>query len=381
MNRVQSTKARNLACTFLFCLVVSPVLTGCNVGATQEMMCGDGTIDPGEECDDGAISALCDQDCTLSVCGDGLVNQFSGEACDDGEESSECNLDCTATRCGDGYINWTVEQCESTEDTDYCDHDCTLAECGDGYLNVLTGEECDLGGNDVSCDADCTLPACGDGHANPAAGEECDDGGDSLNCDADCTIAQCGDGYSNVAALETCDDGNLVAGDGCDEFCQAECQAASILTTLAGGNGHAGNIFDITAVRSLIVTGFDVHADPGTFDFEVWYRPGPSSGFEGSSAGWTMVGSAAGVVSNGDGFPTPLPFTVSVLIPAGDRYGFYVTMTNAASINYTDGTSNGAVYVSNGDIQIHQGVGLGYPFTGYNSPRIWNGTVYYNGCS
>lgn len=44
---------------------------------------------------------MCDNDCTETACGDGVVNVTAGEACDgDGMgsrgESAVCNADCTA---------------------------------------------------------------------------------------------------------------------------------------------------------------------------------------------------------------------------------------------------------------------------------------------
>ena len=64
--------------------------------------CGNGTIETGEECDDGGETATCDIDCTSVVCGDGLVNQTANEECDDGYETATCDIDCTSVVCGDG---------------------------------------------------------------------------------------------------------------------------------------------------------------------------------------------------------------------------------------------------------------------------------------
>ena len=48
-------------------------------------------------------------------------------------------------------------------------------------------------------------------------------------------------------------------------------------------------------------------------------------------------------------------------------------------MNYTDGTSQGSVYTSDANMQILEGVGLEYPFSGTPfSPRMWNGTIYYS---
>jgi cysteine-rich repeat protein len=58
--------------------------------------CGDGVVDPGEECDDGGSSATCDDHCRIPVCGDGRVNAASGEECDDGNrvDSDRCDNAC-----------------------------------------------------------------------------------------------------------------------------------------------------------------------------------------------------------------------------------------------------------------------------------------------
>ena len=41
-------------------------------------LCGDGVVDPGEECDDGGANVFepgaCRPDCTLPVCGDGILD-------------------------------------------------------------------------------------------------------------------------------------------------------------------------------------------------------------------------------------------------------------------------------------------------------------------
>ncbi len=61
--------------------------------------CGDGRVAGGEVCDDGRPTKDCDGDCTLVVCGDGVVNAAAGEECDDGDDegSDACSIDCRAT--------------------------------------------------------------------------------------------------------------------------------------------------------------------------------------------------------------------------------------------------------------------------------------------
>ena len=50
-------------------------------------VCGDGTVDAAEDCDDGEETATCNADCTAATCGDGQVNAAAGEECDDEGES------------------------------------------------------------------------------------------------------------------------------------------------------------------------------------------------------------------------------------------------------------------------------------------------------
>src|SRR5207248_371148 len=92
--------------------------------------------------------------------------------------------------CGNGRVD-PGEQCDSGGvDTAACDSDCTLPVCGDRHVNKAAGEDCDEGGIDTpTCDADCTLPRCGDRHVNKAAGEECGDG--NTECDATPPAVSC----------------------------------------------------------------------------------------------------------------------------------------------------------------------------------------------
>jgi cysteine-rich repeat protein len=114
-------------------------------------ICGNGMLDPGEQCDDGNSSDIdgCTHLCRIPFCGDEVVE--GTEECDDGNTVNDD--DCT---------NACV--CISAE--------CAL--CGNGLLDP--GEECD-DGDDVNadeCTNFCTLPICGDGIVQPD--EDCDDG-------------------------------------------------------------------------------------------------------------------------------------------------------------------------------------------------------------
>jgi cysteine-rich repeat protein len=161
-----------------------------------QSVCGNGILDPGEECDDGNTNNNdgCDSACQVEKCGDGTLDPEDGEECDDG----------------------------NTTDGDGCSAECTIEPaCGDGTLDP--GEECDDGNNTDGdgCDSECVLEKCGDGVLDP--GEECDDGNttDGDGCDAECNVeSKCGDGILDPG--EECDDGNNTDGDGCDSECQDE---------------------------------------------------------------------------------------------------------------------------------------------------------------
>lgn len=56
--------------------------------------CGDGIVQPGEDCDTGGESATCNADCTTAMCGDGVINAAAGEQCDAINESLTCTPAC-----------------------------------------------------------------------------------------------------------------------------------------------------------------------------------------------------------------------------------------------------------------------------------------------
>jgi hypothetical protein len=158
--------------------------------------------------------------------------------------------------------------------------------------------------------------------------------------------------------------------------------SASLTTTFASDNGQDGNMFEIHAINTVVITRFDGNISIPGDNMRIYYKAGSYTGSEDNSAVWTLVGTANSLVSNGDDVPTPIPISVNVTIPAGQTYSFYITGDGTGSgVNYTNGTAEHAVYVSDSNIEILQGIGIAYPFGLTFSPRIWNGTVYYNSSS
>src|SRR5258705_610793 len=91
-------------------LVVVAMLASCYVPAVtfngdacdnncMPPWCGNGIVDPGEDCDDGNTvnGDACDNNCTAPRCGNGIVDP--GEDCDDGNtaDGDGCDSQCTVT--------------------------------------------------------------------------------------------------------------------------------------------------------------------------------------------------------------------------------------------------------------------------------------------
>jgi cysteine-rich repeat protein len=154
-------------------------------------LCGNGNVDPGEQCDDGNRDA---GDCCSPSC------QFepTGQACDDGRFCSLGSV-CDQGTCGGGVPRdcsdgnaCTADRCD--ESTAQCVNDASLLNgrsCDDG--NACTSQDtCSAGncqGTAVTCDDGnpCTADAC-----DPAAGctsafadgASCDDGDQCTDADA-----------------------------------------------------------------------------------------------------------------------------------------------------------------------------------------------------
>ena len=198
----------------------------CNEGVCASPTCGDGVLDPGEECDVGNETMFCDEDCTYSVCGDGYWNQLS-EQCDDGnsENNDACVGACLIAACGDDYVWEGMEDCDDgdMDDNNDCRNDCSMPYCGDGAIwDAGAGEEeCDDGNMDETdaCNGLCQNSFCGDGVVWNGM-ETCDDGNmdDSDACPTSCEPATCGDGFL-YQGVEECDDGNNIDDDFCSNSC------------------------------------------------------------------------------------------------------------------------------------------------------------------
>ena len=215
-------------------------------------LCGDGTNDPEEACDDDNLADGdgCSASCTVEdgwdctgptcepICGDG--NKVGNEICDDGNTETETECDYGTENCSacnatcSGYLALTGRVCgDDTKDPEEV--------CDDG--NTETETLCPYGQDSCTlCSADCMQVLslegnlCGDGEVTDD--EACDDGNNTTEtecdygtltctgCSADCSVLSnlsgsfCGDGIKD--AQEQCDDGNNETEDGCTPSCTTE---------------------------------------------------------------------------------------------------------------------------------------------------------------
>jgi cysteine-rich repeat protein len=150
------------------------LVTGCGDG----VVCGTEQCDDGNTTSCDGCSSTCTVETGL-LCGDGTINTTCGEQCDP-PVAGQCDAQCQRIpRCGDGILD-PGEQCDdgNTDNCDACSNNCTLVTgCGDGV--VCGSEECD-DGNTTDCDgcsSTCTIESgfrCGDGITDTACGEQCD---------------------------------------------------------------------------------------------------------------------------------------------------------------------------------------------------------------
>jgi cysteine-rich repeat protein len=297
-------------------LGVSRPLDGNGIGGAQWDMgayelvlnpvCGNGAIEPGEVCDDGADNGSyghCNAGCTGQGprCGDGMVNG-GGETCDDGNGSNSdaCLSTCVAATCGDGFVRTGVEACDdgNGSNSDACLDTCVAAACGDGFVRAGV-EACDdgNGSNADGCLTTCVVAACGDGFTR-AGVEECDDANLSNQdaCLNNCKAAVCGDGALHTG-VEECDDGDLDNGDACTAQCKAAaCGDGFVRTGVEQcDDGNTSNTDACTAACKAAACG-DGYVQQGVEACD----DGNASNTDACSNQCTVAGCGDGIVQAGE---------------------------------------------------------------------------------
>ncbi|MBU2213524.1 DUF4215 domain-containing protein [Patescibacteria group bacterium] len=265
-------------------------------------VCGNGSKEEGEQCDDGNQSNrdACLNSCDNAGCGDGIVWEDT-EECDDGNQinTDTCLNTCNEATCSDGFVQENVEGCDDGNrvDGDGCTSQCQIEQGEECPLSLCSTVTCD-GGNVcyehkesgitacanpgiaasgwTECGGEVEEIVCGDGLIMGV--EECDDG-NQLNTDAclnTCNGAICGDGFVQEN-VEGCDDGNTFDGDGCSSQCKIELVECALCSTVTCGGGKI--------CYENKETGVTACANPGIV-----------------SSGWTECGGEVEEVVCGDGY-------------------------------------------------------------------------------
>ncbi|MGZ3441728.1 MAG: DUF4215 domain-containing protein, partial [Polyangia bacterium] len=254
----------------------------CKMGHCTMPVCGNGTKEPGEDCDDGGLNGTKNDGCT-TMCKLACVNPATdcgtppvcekfqcstAHVCQPVPDASQNGMACgsmlvckdgacasAAAVCGNGIVE-TGEDCDFGNangpntgcEANTCKFSCAnAAACNDGNVCNGTetcdpvtvggamGQKCNAGtalGDGTVCDVGkvckthvCQPSTCGDGliDTRPPGNENCDPPGSMLNgktCDSKCHLIDCGDG--RLEDTEQCDDANTTNLDGCDNKCKFE---------------------------------------------------------------------------------------------------------------------------------------------------------------
>jgi cysteine-rich repeat protein len=162
---IDRTIAPALGCALALCAALLPLACSVPTVAFSEVsMCGNGALEPGEECDDGNAEDGdgCDGNCTASRCGNGVAT--GGEVCDDGNalDTDGCTAMCVAARCGDGLLYAGVEGCDDGANGiagDGCEASCALSPYT--YVKASNTGASDIFGWAVALSADGSTLAVG----------------------------------------------------------------------------------------------------------------------------------------------------------------------------------------------------------------------------
>jgi hypothetical protein len=167
----------------------------CRTALCAPVLCGNATVNAGEECDDG--------------------NSVNGDGCE-----TNCRTSChSASECADTNV-CTEDLCETVPTGRMCTHPFTTDPCDDGD-DCTMDDVCDGAGTCAGTAYDCAPGLCesdsrcdGEGGCTPVyadPGTACDDG---LHCT---TASACDGGGRCLGSGNACDDGVLCTTDDCTE--------------------------------------------------------------------------------------------------------------------------------------------------------------------
>lgn len=154
----------------------------------------------------------------------------------------------------------------------------------------------------------------------------------------------------------------------------------TLFTSNNGGSAGGGVYFELQNVSAFPITisSWGINTSSTTpVDVAVYSRPGTYVGFETSSAGWILMGTAVGVVPSPVDTETLVPVGGLVLQP-GEVHGIAMGGVGGPAWRYTNGTGANQTY-NNGSLELRAGSATNVAFAApLFTPRVWNGVVYYD---
>ena len=154
--------------------------------------------------------------------------------------------------------------------------------------------------------------------------------------------------------------------------------STSLKTTFIGGKQSAGNMFIVSALKSLSIIEMSVHVDGvGEATLEIFIKPDTYDGFENNPNAWVQIMSR-NITRNGRGKESyvPIDYFDPIFISGGNSLAFYITLTTE-DMRYTDGARWGSAAASNDDMVVSKGIGVVYPYRRVYQDRVWNGVLEY----
>jgi len=169
---------------------------------------------------------------------------------------------------------------------------------------------------------------------------------------------------------------------------QAQTYTFATVPPLNGGNAQRGITFNLEALTNITVTQLAVRANVGSMTgVQIWYRPGGVQHNPGNppvvtvANGWILAGNVASFSVTSSTALTPIPLTLNVSVPAGQKYGFMINNTNSSNPTFIYTTGSGLLSYTDTRITLHVGTNSGYGGPAPNPtfhPRNFNGSVTYN---
>jgi phenolic acid decarboxylase len=155
-----------------------------------------------------------------------------------------------------------------------------------------------------------------------------------------------------------------------------------LVTSYSGADSGGGGFFDIEVINDILLNGVKVNianGDPSAL-VEVYYHPGEYIDVMSNTASWTKLVGPITVTSAGTGTGSMITFpTPKFLSGSATTHAFYIARSDGGALVSSRGTSEGEVWVQDGNIKIKVGRLAAYPMgTWVLPPYILNGALNYN---